>query len=144
MTVTGTGKSDLHKQNLRVCFFNEQKCRYSGTRNIVILWTLVDNFFYNLQLEESYKSSMTDVFEPSEHGPSDQSWCAGSRHPKTRRLWVGGQHNQRTYRLFPKKRRKPYLRYLWLDLNKTKTVINQFKNTKSYSRSDDSQLCFFK
>jgi hypothetical protein len=24
----------------------------------------------------------------------------------------------------PKKRRKPYLRYLWLDLNKTKTVIN--------------------
>jgi hypothetical protein len=72
MTVTsGTGKSDLHKQNLRVCFFNEQKCRYSGTRNIVILWTLVDNFFYNLQLEESYKSSMTDFFEPSEHGPSE-------------------------------------------------------------------------
>jgi hypothetical protein len=26
----------------------------------------------------------------------------------------------------PKKRRKPYLRYLWLDLNKTKTVINHF------------------
>jgi hypothetical protein len=24
----------------------------------------------------------------------------------------------------PKKRRKPYLRYLWLDLNKTKTGIN--------------------
>jgi hypothetical protein len=35
------------------------------------------------------------------------------------------------YRLFPKKRRKPYLRYLWLDLNKTKTVINHFKNTIS-------------
>jgi hypothetical protein len=29
----------------------------------------------------------------------------------------------------PKKRRKPYLRYLWLDLNKTKTGINNFKNT---------------
>jgi hypothetical protein len=28
--------------------------------------------------------------------------------------------------VFPKKRRKPYLRYLWLDLNKTKTVINHF------------------
>jgi hypothetical protein len=27
--------------------------------------------------------------------------------------------------------------YLWLDLNKTKTGINHFKN-----RSDDSQLCF--
>jgi hypothetical protein len=27
MTVTsGTGKSDLHKQNVRVCFFSEQKC----------------------------------------------------------------------------------------------------------------------
>jgi hypothetical protein len=41
------------------------------------------------------------------------------------------------YRLFPKKRRKPYLSYLWLDLNKTKTGINHFKN-----RSEDSQLCF--
>jgi hypothetical protein len=30
-----------------------------------------------------------------------------------------------------KKRRKPYLRYLWLDLNKTKTEINHFKNTIS-------------
>jgi hypothetical protein len=28
-----------------------------------------------------------------------------------------------------KKRRKPYLRYLWLDLNKTKTRINYFKDT---------------
>jgi hypothetical protein len=54
----------------------------------------------------------------------------------------------------PKKRRKPYLRYLWLDLNKTKTGINHFKSTisttltnffsKSNSRSDDNQLCFFK
>jgi hypothetical protein len=31
----------------------------------------------------------------------------------------------------PKKRRKPYLRYLWLDLNKTKTGINHFKSTIS-------------
>jgi hypothetical protein len=30
-------------------------------------------------------------------------------------------------RVYPKKRRKPYLRYLWLDLNKTKTEINHFK-----------------
>jgi hypothetical protein len=45
---------------------------YSGTRNIVILWTLVDNFFhFYYQLEESYKSSMTDVFEPSENGSSE-------------------------------------------------------------------------
>jgi hypothetical protein len=29
----------------------------------------------------------------------------------------------------PKVRRKPYLRYLWLDLYKTKTEINNFKNT---------------
>jgi hypothetical protein len=29
-----------------------------------------------------------------------------------------------------KKRRKPYLRYLWLNLNKTKTGINHFKNYK--------------
>jgi hypothetical protein len=55
------------------------------------------------------------------------------------------------YRVRPKKRRKLYLRYLCLDLNKTKTGINHFKNTKhnidfflSHSRSDDSQLCFFK
>jgi hypothetical protein len=34
-------------------------------------------------------------------------------------------------RVYPKKRRKPYLRYLWLDLNKTKTEINHFKNTIS-------------
>jgi hypothetical protein len=33
------------------------------------------------------------------------------------------------HRVHPKKRRKPYLRYLWLDLNKTKTEINHFKNT---------------
>jgi hypothetical protein len=31
----------------------------------------------------------------------------------------------------PKKRRKPYRRYLWLDLNKTKTGINHFKSTIS-------------
>jgi hypothetical protein len=31
----------------------------------------------------------------------------------------------------PKKRRKPYLRYLWLNLNKTKTGINHFKNSIS-------------
>jgi hypothetical protein len=33
------------------------------------------------------------------------------------------------YRVHPKKRRKPYRRYLWLDLNKTKTGINHFKGT---------------
>jgi hypothetical protein len=32
----------------------------------------------------------------------------------------------------PKKRRKPYRRYLWLDLNKTKTGINHFKSTIDY------------
>jgi hypothetical protein len=51
----------------------------------------------------------------------------------------------------PKKRRKPYRRFLWLDLNKTKTGINHFKSiisttetnfffSKSNSRSDDNQL----
>jgi hypothetical protein len=31
MTVTsGTRKSDLHKQNVSVCFFSEQKCTTSG------------------------------------------------------------------------------------------------------------------
>jgi hypothetical protein len=30
-----------------------------------------------------------------------------------------------------KKRRKPYLRYLWLNLNKTKNGINHFKNSIS-------------
>jgi hypothetical protein len=25
----GTGKSDLHKQNVRVCFFSEQKCTFT-------------------------------------------------------------------------------------------------------------------
>jgi hypothetical protein len=35
------------------------------------------------------------------------------------------------YRVRPKKRRKPYLRYLWLDLNKIKTGINHFKSTIS-------------
>jgi hypothetical protein len=35
------------------------------------------------------------------------------------------------YRVRPKKRRKPYRRYLWLDLNKTKTGINHFKSTIS-------------
>jgi hypothetical protein len=59
-----------------------------------------------------------------------------------------------TYRVRPRKHRKPYLRYLWLDVNKTKTGINHFKSTisttltiffsKSNSRSDDNQLCFFK
>jgi hypothetical protein len=47
----------------------------------------------------------------------------------------------------PKKRRTPYLRYLWLNLNKTKTGRNHFKSTISTisnSRSDDNQLCFFK
>jgi hypothetical protein len=58
------------------------------------------------------------------------------------------------YRVRPKKRRKLYLCYLWVNLNKTKTEINHFKITisttyinffpKSHSRSDDSQLCFFK
>jgi hypothetical protein len=33
------------------------------------------------------------------------------------------------YRVRPRKRRKPYLRYLWLDLHETKTGINHFKNT---------------
>jgi hypothetical protein len=37
----------------------------------------------------------------------------------------------RLYRVRPKKRRKTYLRYLWLDLNKTKTGINYFKDTIS-------------
>jgi hypothetical protein len=37
----------------------------------------------------------------------------------------------RIYRLFSKKRPEPYLRYLWFDLNKTKTGINHFKNTMS-------------
>jgi hypothetical protein len=37
----------------------------------------------------------------------------------------------RIYRVRPKKRRKPYLRYLWLDLNKRKTEINHFKTTIS-------------
>jgi hypothetical protein len=36
-----------------------------------------------------------------------------------------GSH--KLYRVRPKKRRKPYLRYLWLDLNKTKTKTNHFK-----------------
>jgi hypothetical protein len=35
------------------------------------------------------------------------------------------------YRVRPKKRRNPYLRYLWLVLNKGKTDINHFKNTIS-------------
>jgi hypothetical protein len=39
-----------------------------------------------------------------------------------------------TYRMRPKKRRKPYLRYLWLDLNKTKTKINHFKSAISTHR----------
>jgi hypothetical protein len=38
------------------------------------------------------------------------------------------------YRVRPKKRYKPYVRYLWFDFNKTKTRINQFKNTKSQCR----------
>jgi hypothetical protein len=38
---------------------------------------------------------------------------------------------KRIYRVRPKKRRKPYLRYLWLDLNKRKTGINHFKGTIS-------------
>jgi hypothetical protein len=37
----------------------------------------------------------------------------------------------RIYKVRSKKRRKPYLRYLWLDLNKIKTGINHFKNTIS-------------
>jgi hypothetical protein len=35
------------------------------------------------------------------------------------------------YRVRPKKRRKSYLRYLWLDSNKTQTELNHFKNTIS-------------
>jgi hypothetical protein len=37
--------------------------------------------------------------------------------------------NMNVYRVRSKKRRKPYLRDLWLDLNKAKTGINHFKNT---------------
>jgi hypothetical protein len=43
----------------------------------VFLWTLVDNFFYNFgvtyitNLKRVIKSSMKDVFEPSENGPSE-------------------------------------------------------------------------
>jgi hypothetical protein len=65
-------------------------------------------------------------------------------------LFIKKKQEIEIHRMHPKKRRKPYLRYLWLDLNKTKTEINHFKNTitiffpKSHSRSDDSQLCFFK
>jgi hypothetical protein len=51
----------------------------------------------------------------------------------------------------PKKRRKPYLRYLWLNLNKLKTERKTvYKHNidyfffKSHSRSDDSQHYFFK
>jgi formate hydrogenlyase subunit 3/multisubunit Na+/H+ antiporter MnhD subunit len=36
-----------------------------------------------------------------------------------------------TYRVRLKKRRKPYLRYLWLDLNKIKTGINHFFLTQN-------------
>jgi hypothetical protein len=45
--------------------------------------------------------------------------------PKSKHL------NKYIYRVRPKKRRKQYLRYLWLDLNKTKTRINYFKDTIS-------------
>jgi hypothetical protein len=36
MTVTsGNGKFDLHKQNVSVCFFSEQKCNLYKTLNII-------------------------------------------------------------------------------------------------------------
>jgi hypothetical protein len=38
----------------------------SGREFLLQFW---GHFYY--QLEESYKSSMTDVFEPSENGPSE-------------------------------------------------------------------------
>jgi hypothetical protein len=46
------------------------------------------------------------------------------------------------YRVRPKKRRKTYLRYLCLDLNKTKTGITHFKNTISTTMTNFIHIRF--
>jgi hypothetical protein len=40
------------------------------------------------------------------------------------------------YTVCPKKRRKPYLRYLWLDLNGTGTGVNHFESAISTTSLD--------
>jgi hypothetical protein len=53
------------------------------------------------------------------------------RKPRTQLIRQVVAPTLRSIQVRPKKRRKPYLRYLWLDLNKTKTGINHFQSTIS-------------
>jgi hypothetical protein len=56
---------------------------------------------------------------------------------------VGKLRETRETQVRPKKRGKPYLRYLWLDLNKTKTKINHFKNAISTTYCNDLNTLLF-
>jgi hypothetical protein len=54
MTVTsGTDKCDLHKQNVRVCFFSEQKCSVQVLRRGISFQRVLSKYAELLHLEPS-------------------------------------------------------------------------------------------
>jgi hypothetical protein len=63
------------------------------------------------------------------------------RKPRTQLIRQVVAPTLRSIQVRPKKRRKPYLRCLWLDLNETKAGVSHFQGTigttKSGSGSDD-------